>query len=80
MRYQEKCYIFFIMKLTEQEVKAARKRREAYEHSMAIEGLHLHPDDKKVIETIEQERMGYDEGVQYMIDHFKKLGIIPPNP
>jgi hypothetical protein len=67
-------------KLPFKEAADARKRGNAYEYSLAIEGLFLHPEDKAVIEVIERERMDYDHAVQYMIDHLKKKGVVPTEP
>lgn len=66
--------------LTDKEALEAKKRRKDYEHDLAIEGLSLHPDDQKVIDKIDQNKMNYDEGVNVMIDHLKEQGVIPSNP
>ena len=66
--------------LSEKEAAEARKRGEAYENDLAIEGMFLSAEDRDIIDTIERERMGYDEGVRYAIDRLKERGVIPADP
>ncbi len=65
------------MKLSESEAAGARKRGEAYENDLAIEGIFLSAEDREIINAIERQRMGYDEGVRYAIARLKERGVIP---
>lgn len=55
----------------------ARRRGDAYENDLAIEGIFLDVHDREIIDAIESERMGYDEGVQYAIECLKERSVIP---
>ena len=61
--------------LSEKEAADARKRGEAYENDLAVEGIFLSAEDRDIIDAIERERMGYDEGVRYAIDRLRERGI-----
>jgi hypothetical protein len=65
------------MKLTRKEAEEARKRRLAYEHSMAIEGIHLTDEEKALLDQADRERMGYEEGIRFAEDWLRKKGVIP---
>lgn len=65
------------MKLSEKEAAEAKKRGEAYENDLAIEGIFLDAADREIIDTIEREGMGYDEGVRYATQRLKERGVIP---
>lgn len=65
------------MKLTPKEAAEARERRMAYEANMAIEGLHIAPEDKAIIDQLDDQRIGYGEGVALVMKHLRKRGVIP---
>ena len=44
------------MKLSSKDAREARERRLAYEANMAIEGLHLHPDDQELLDQLDFRR------------------------
>jgi len=68
-----------VMKLTEKEAEEAKKRLEAYKHSCVIEGIHPTEEEEKLFKKIHDERMGYDEGVQFVEDYLVEQGIIDEN-
>lgn len=65
------------MRLSIQEARAARQRRVEYEHNMAIEGMFPSEETRRVLDYIDDQRMGYEEGMQYMIEHYVQRGLIP---
>ena len=68
------------MKLTDREAAEARQRRLDYQHSLAIEGIFLTPEEKAVLEYVDRERMGYEEAVQYGLEWCRKQGLIGDVP
>lgn len=65
------------MKLDDQDKENARQRGLAYEASMAIEGLEVHPDDRPIVAAADNAGTGYEDGVRRMIDHLHAEGVIP---
>lgn len=65
------------MKLTVEEAKQARLRRREYEHSMAIEGIHLTDEERAVFDEIERLRLNHDDAIRYAEDWLRKKGVIP---
>jgi hypothetical protein len=65
------------MKLTVEEAAEARRRRLEYEHSMAIEGIHLTAEEKSVFDEIERLRLGHDDAFRFVEDWLRKKGVIP---
>lgn len=65
------------MKLTAKEAAEARIRRREYEHSMAIEGIHLTAEESAVFDEIERLRLGHDDAVRFAEDWLRKKGVIP---
>lgn len=67
-----------IMKLSGKEAAEAKKRGEAYENDLAIEGIFLDAADREIIDTIEREGMGYDEGVRYATQRLRRRVLDKP--
>lgn len=67
------------MKLSPKEAEEAKKRGQDYEHSMAIEGIYLTPEEKEVVKNIDNEGMGYEEGIQFAIQWLKDKEVIEKN-
>ena len=65
------------MKLSPKEAAEARARALAYEANMAVEGLHIHPDDRAFIDQIDADAVGHDEAMAMIEARYRKLGIIP---
>ena len=65
------------MKLSSKDAREARERRLAYEANMAIEGLHLHPDDQELLDQLDTDGVGYEEGVERMKAQLRERGVIP---
>lgn len=65
------------MKLTPKQAKEARRAGLAYERSMAVERIHLTPEEKALVEQADRERMGYEEGVRFAEDWLRGQGVIP---
>ncbi len=63
--------------LSIKEAEEARQRRLAYENDLAIEGIFLTPDEKRVFERIHQERMGHEDALRFVIDWCRNEGLIP---
>ncbi|MEQ8829856.1 MAG: hypothetical protein RLW87_08615 [Alphaproteobacteria bacterium] len=59
-------------KLTEAEAAAARERGSQYEASMAIEGIFLTKEEKAFIDKLDDDRVGYDEGIELTIKWLEK--------
>ena len=59
-------------RLSESEAQAAALRRRQYEASMAIEGIHLTPDEKEFVAYIEKERIDYDDAIALAIEWLDK--------
>ena len=72
------CYNKRMSRLSEKEAEQARRRGLAYEHSMLIEGITLTPEIKAMVDHVDAERMGYEEGVQYGIEWLRQRGMLPP--
>jgi len=66
-------------KLTPKEAAEARQRGLDYEHSMAIEGVELTPNEKLIFERIDRERMGYEEGIRFVTEWCLREGLIQEN-
>jgi hypothetical protein len=65
------------MKLTKKQAEEARNRALDYEANMAVEGLFLSPEGREILDEIDRQRMGYEEGVQYVLNSLRERGIIP---
>lgn len=65
-------------RLSSIDVAEAAARCREYEQSLAIEGIQMDARDREVMDTIERERMGYEEGVQFAIESCRQDGLIPP--
>jgi len=47
---------------------------------MAVEGLYVTPEGRADLDYIDEQRMSYEEGVQYMTKRLRERGIIPEQP
>lgn len=68
------------MKPSRKEAEQARQRALQYEASMAVEGLHATREGRANLDYIDEQRMGHEEGVQYMFKRLREHGIIPEQP
>ena len=64
-------------RLSTQEAAQAAERVQEYEYSLAIEGIYLNDREREVMDTIELERMGYEEGVRFAIASCRTAGLLP---
>lgn len=64
-------------KLTPAEVAASRESGRQYEANMAIEGMVLTDYERDFIKQLDDEAVGYEEGVQRTLADLKARGIIP---
>jgi hypothetical protein len=64
------------MKLTPKEAAEARERRLAYEANMAVEGIFIDPQSRALFDRMDAECVGYEEGVQMVLDDLCRRGMI----
>jgi len=63
------------MKRTNTEKSDAMKRAQDMEANMAIEGLHMHPDDRAVSDAIIESNLSEDEAFEKMKEHLRGRGL-----
>ncbi|MGF1623018.1 MAG: hypothetical protein ACFCUR_20710 [Rhodomicrobiaceae bacterium] len=44
---------------------------------MAVEGLFVSPEGREILDEIDRQRMGYEQGVQYMLKSLHERVVIP---
>ena len=64
-------------RLTPEQVAASRESQRQYEANMAISGMYMTDKERAFFKQLNDEAVGYEEGVQRTFAWLKEQGIIP---
>lgn len=62
------------------EAREARKRALAFEANMAVEGIELDAESRRVADYIDSKGLSVEEGRKLITEDLRRRGIIPDDP